>query len=164
MAKDNPVPATVDMTDSAILEALRQEGFEVGAVANVDELQDFRLVEKEELVHVPFIIVEVLEKNSEEFGGAYVVCRCLVVPTRERVVFSDGSTGVASQVAGLILGKYAHLRKAIDDEDGERGFVTKLAIPVPGGLKASTYTAKVTDAKTGEKVAKRATTYYLAGN
>lgn len=163
MARET-VPATLDLTEAAIIEALRQQGIDVPAVASVEELSDYRLVEKEELVNVPFVIVQTLEKASEEYGGNYVVCRCLVLPTMEKVVFADGSTGIASQVVGLILSKYSHLRKAIDDEDGERGFSTSLAIPVPGGLKASSYRTKVVNPKTGEKETKSATTYYLNTN
>jgi hypothetical protein len=157
MAKET-VPATVDDVTLALL---REYGVDVEVVIDPSELVDYELVEKDELVNVPFIIVEVLEKYSEEFGGMYAVVRGITYEG-QRVVFADGSSGIASQLFQVIE-HHNEFRRPIDD-DGEKGYSTKIGIPVPGGLKKNQYMTKVVNEKTGEKEAKSATTYRLSAS
>ena len=143
----------------ALMERLRQEGFQVDDFLDPELIKDFTLVDKEELVNIPFVIVEVLVKDSLEYNGKYVVCRALTADGT-RIVFADGSAGIAETLME-VLTNFDHIRKPIRDDDDEPGYSYKIAIPVQKGLTKNTYPAKVVNPKTGEKEVKTVTTYRL---
>lgn len=155
MAKSDVEPTVVD----ALMERLRQEGFSPDVFIDPSEIQEFQLTDKEELVNRPFVIVQVLVKASMEFSGSYVVCRCLDA-NGERIVFADGSSGIAATLQELLT-KYEQFRKPIRDDDDEPGYLYDVAIPVTKGLSKHTYMTKITNPQTGEKEVKSATTFRL---
>jgi hypothetical protein len=142
-----------------LMEVLKQEGFTVAAVADVGLVKDFDLTDKADLINRPFVIVEVMWKQSFEYGSDYVVCRCLDA-NRNRFVFADGSTGIAAKFMEL-LENYKHLAEPIrDDPEFDGGKRYHIAIPVLGGLSENKYMTRIKNAK-GEYQMTQATTYRL---
>lgn len=111
----------------------------------------YRVVEKSELVNRPFVI----RKFTFRFGnmGPYVVVHAVVKDTDEMVIFTDGSTGVHTQLEQI----------ARDRLNREHPYPLEFVL-IPNGLRASTYglNAEGRAAKPDEESVREATTYYLA--
>lgn len=104
-----------------------------GAVIHASELGDgFQLLkEKDKLIGVPFVIIQVRQNESEyDDNAVYSVIR-LVTERGSKVVIVDGGTGINAQVTNL--------------GEGVGGIL------VPGGLRRSDY----------QYEGKPASTYYL---
>lgn len=95
--------------------------------------------EKTRLVGQPFIILEYSFHPSKEFGGDFVAIR-LVTKAGEKLILTDGSTGIREQL------------KTIAGESN-----TTQGLFIPRGLRASDY--EYADPQTGEM--RQARTYYL---
>lgn len=136
--------------ESQLLEQLRGMGYEVDAVVDTSVLKDFELTDKNDLVNYPFVIIEVLVKESLKFKGDYVVCRC-VDRDGNKIVFADGSTGIKDQIVELLT-NYESIRTPINPNDGVgwSGFKYKVAIPVMKGLSKHDYDTKMMNEQTGE--------------
>jgi hypothetical protein len=112
----------------------------------------YEVISKDDLIDVPFLIVDIRVNPNGEFGEFVSVCGLLEDPERRPFVINDGSTGLAEQAKGLVNG-------------GRRA-----GILVKGGLRKSEYMYQATDLdgnpmkdEKGKDVKPiPATTYYLA--
>lgn len=104
----------------------------------------YKVVDKDTLVGVPFMIVDIRFSWSEKFDSPF--CNVLALTKdNERVVINDGSTGIMEQMKH-------HLQKT----------KRKSGIICEGGLRKSEYTTEVYDAFKDETKEIQATTYYIA--
>lgn len=96
------------------------------------------LVDKEDLVGVPFFVVGVDRRKSDYEKGFYLSVTCLLEKTKEVVVFNDGGVGIEQALEGVEIDPTANPPKVMY---------------VPDGLRASNYTNEHGPA----------TTYYFSG-
>lgn len=122
----------------------------LSAEDTVFRASEYDLTDKADLVGVPLFLIQWEEKPSQEFGGMYVVAHGIRTDTAEKVVFADGSTGIAAQLIDVI-------RKR--EEAGHPEEAWRHALSVPKGLVRSDYDSHVSNT-TGE-VMPAGTTYYL---
>jgi hypothetical protein len=110
---------------------------EMGAVADAagPKMVGINVVEKEDLVGIPFIILATMFRTGDM--GTYVSVSCML-KDNSIVVFNDGSTGVCRQLEGLDISPKTPMR-------------------VSGGLRRSDY--DYVNPETGKKTP--ASTYYL---
>lgn len=127
-----------------VLALFKSQGVEVQSAEDFGT--GFRVVEKQTLVGVPFVILEFTHRLGD-FGDYVSVLA--VTRNGSKVVFNDGSTGVCSQLA------------LIADQRGKAGHPhpTK-GLLVERGLSRSDYTAMIPN-RDGELVETPATTFYL---
>lgn len=65
-------------------------------------------VEKDELIGVPFLIVTLAYNRDQVTDREYLIARCVTKQDPSRmVVFTDGGTGVARQLAGYVRERLA---------------------------------------------------------
>lgn len=147
--------------ESNLLATLQGMGYSVEAVADTSDLKDFELTDKDDLINYPFVIVEVLAKDSLQYKNEYVVCRA-VDRDGNKIVFADGSYGICAQVLELMV-KHENVRKPInsDDETGWSGWKYPVAIPVMKGLAKNEYDTKILNKQTGEVELVHGVTYRL---
>ena len=93
---------------------------------------------KDSLVGVPFVIVEIKKHDSKEYGGIFYFCHVVTVDGREGY-FSDGGVGIPETLSAFIL------------ETGQLG-----GLLCKNGLSKSEYSP---DPETGRP---GGTTYYIA--
>lgn len=145
-----------------LLATLRDMGYQVEAVADTSTAVDFELTDKDDLVNHPFVIVEVLVKDSLQYSNEYVVCRC-VDRDGLKYVFADGSYGICAQVMEMMT-NHENVRRPIspmDDGIGWSGWKYPVAILVSKGLSKNEYDTKVMNKLTGELEIVHGTTYRL---
>lgn len=117
-----------------------QAMFDAGNVLHITDVDDVRLVEKEQLVGKTFIITDWVEKDTGQYDNPFVIVH-VTTPTDEHLVFTDGSTGIRDQL-NTYLAKMGG---------------TKQPIYVPKGLRVSNYIYH--DELSGKDIP--ATTYYI---
>lgn len=112
---------------------------------------DWELTDKDDLVDLPFVIVEWEHKPSQQFGGMYAIVRAVIPESGAKVVFADGGSGVASQ---LLKTSTERRDKGLPSNTWQHG------LNVKHGLTRSDYDAHTSNV-TGE-VVPAGTTYYLS--
>lgn len=133
-SKTSPTALTVD-TAGKSYDELRKLAERQGT-----KVKETPIVDKDELVGVPFIITGVAIREGDH--GPY--CQVAFLTADGEVgKFSDGSTGVLAQL----------------DPSQNEGAPLRLPIDVPGGLRVSRY--QYEDPKTGKETP--AATFYLSG-
>lgn len=131
----------VETWDDAL--ALAQNTF--GHLVSAEEAGDgTELIDKNDLVGVPFLIVNVSFSRSEfDDGRFYATARGITKDNRKFVV-SDGSVGFCMQLAYLA-----------DKFNRRGGFL------ISKGLTRSDYSPTIVDPVTGKEKTLKATTFYL---
>jgi hypothetical protein len=73
----------------------------VGSIVEF-EGSPYEVIDKETLIDVPFMIVDIRVNPAGEFGEFVSVCGLLEDPKARPFVINDGSTGLAEQAKGLV--------------------------------------------------------------
>lgn len=113
-------------------------------------LAGVRVTDKMDLVGEPFIITGVKLTRNEERDYETIFVECLL-PSTEKVTFTDSSTGVLAQLKNYAIA--AKIGLALDEWADMRLFIAN-------GLRFSDY--EVNDKKTGKD--RRVKTFYLSTN
>lgn len=104
----------------------------------------YKVVEKKELIGVPFVITDLRFYWSSRYDSP-VVAVCCLTQNDDLLVFNDGSTGIFEQC------------KQMAASSGK-----KAGIMCPNGLRVSEYKVDVVDGMTDEVKSIEAATYYVA--
>ena len=117
---DVAVPAQADVNELSFSELMAM--LDAGTVTHIQEIDELRKVEKEQLVGKPFVITSWRYNPDGDMGDFMVVQ--IVTTDDEKLFFVDGSTGIKDQ----LLAYEAKLGGS------------QRPIYVPKGLRVSNYT------------------------
>ena len=107
----------------AAIKRLQAKGFEAAAEnAEVVEQQGNVVDDKDRLVGIDFLIIDIKRKVSERFGSPFCIFKAML-PSTDIVIVTDGSTGIMDELEGKAPTPDAPLL-------------------VKGGLRKSTYDRK----------------------
>ena len=81
-----------------------------------DEVESRDVVDKDNLVGIPFFVTGVTFRESSLSRGGYVSLEVLTV-YNERMVINDGSTGIRRQVMAYLVGKGIAFMPGVDSDD-----------------------------------------------
>lgn len=108
----------------AAMQALAKLGYEKVTNGAVGELAEAGSYDKDSLVGVPFVIVSVEHKDSQERPGQTYVVVGFILPDSTTGFFADGGQGIKNQLMGIEI--------SLEDPS--------TFVRVESGLRKSTYT------------------------
>jgi hypothetical protein len=116
----------------AALRALSELGYEKVVNRAEGAIQETGTYDKDSLVGVPFVIVDVQHKESSEYPDSTYVVVTFLLPDSTTGVFADGGVGIKNQLQGVEI--------SLDDPS--------TFVRVDGGLRKSEYTNQFGPGKT----------------